>query len=366
MSEPEQALSRLTGSTRKAAGGPNMSSQHSENPVTIAEAAQILGVHRMTAHRMHKQGRMPFAIKNPDNLPSADYVKLKEIVQALGENATSYDIRTEAERQGLTKQYIKRKLHTVRDRVFPNRTKRPGPASRDRTPSLPQLEPQCQKCGSTKKPKPWGHYVAKDGTQKRTRKCLDCGHMSAVQNWGAEGEIDPRRMRHIMATEKLCTKCGLTLPVACFGKKAGDSQLYRSACNECLNRARSEHYYRTRDRVRFPNGHPKAKEKREGRLPAVAPLITTEQYDAMVVAQGDRCAICRSTNKGKRYRLWCADHCHKTGKIRGLLCGRCNLALGGFLDRVDLLETAASYLRQHLIPADNTDDTAALETVESA
>ena len=40
------------------------------------------------------------------------------------------------------------------------------------------------------------------------------------------------------------------------------------------------------------------------------------------------------------------DHCHKTGLIRGLLCARCNKAIGWFGDDPALLEAAALYLRQ--------------------
>lgn len=38
------------------------------------------------------------------------------------------------------------------------------------------------------------------------------------------------------------------------------------------------------------------------------------------------------------------DHCHKTGKIRGILCSRCNTALGGFNDDIKLLDKAINYL----------------------
>lgn len=70
--------------------------------------------------------------------------------------------------------------------------------------------------------------------------------------------------------------------------------------------------------------------------------ITVEEYDAMVAAQGGRCAICRGENtRGVRLPV---DHNHKTGKVRGLLCERCNLALGQFGDDPQLLERAIAYL----------------------
>lgn len=59
--------------------------------------------------------------------------------------------------------------------------------------------------------------------------------------------------------------------------------------------------------------------------------MTVEQYEAMATAQDGRCAICRK--EPKRYRL-AVDHCHATGRVRGLLCPRCNVALG-WLEQAD-------------------------------
>ena len=56
---------------------------------------------------------------------------------------------------------------------------------------------------------------------------------------------------------------------------------------------------------------------------------------------GPGCAICRSTKRELR-----VDHSHKTGNIRGLLCDRCNWALGMFSDNVNNLERAILYLKK--------------------
>lgn len=55
--------------------------------------------------------------------------------------------------------------------------------------------------------------------------------------------------------------------------------------------------------------------------------ITEHEYQDMHAAQGGLCAICRSPEGAKNRRL-AVDHCHKTGLVRKLLCGRCNGALG--------------------------------------
>ena len=72
--------------------------------------------------------------------------------------------------------------------------------------------------------------------------------------------------------------------------------------------------------------------------------ITVEQYDAMFAEQGGVCAIC-SRPPGKK-RLF-VDHCHKTGKVRALLCQGCNAGIGHFADDVGRLLAAVEYLRRH-------------------
>ena len=54
--------------------------------------------------------------------------------------------------------------------------------------------------------------------------------------------------------------------------------------------------------------------------------ITLEDWNAIFTAQGCACALCGTTNPGKR--RWATDHDHETGSVRGILCHRCNLLLG--------------------------------------
>lgn len=71
--------------------------------------------------------------------------------------------------------------------------------------------------------------------------------------------------------------------------------------------------------------------------------ITKEEYEAIFKSQRGRCAICRRPPKGKRLAI---DHCHKTSKVRGLLCDRCNRGIGTFRDNYSLLELAIKYLEE--------------------
>lgn len=78
--------------------------------------------------------------------------------------------------------------------------------------------------------------------------------------------------------------------------------------------------------------------------------ITVADYDRMVSSQNNHCAACGcapdSENSGCKYGILEVDHDHQTGKIRGLLCGRCNRGLGQFQDSVIRLEQAVTYLRR--------------------
>jgi len=70
--------------------------------------------------------------------------------------------------------------------------------------------------------------------------------------------------------------------------------------------------------------------------------LSVDEYDAMLLAQSGGCAICRTSPSPQR-RL-SVDHCHATGRVRGLLCDRCNPGLGHFLDSPALLRAASTYL----------------------
>ena len=70
--------------------------------------------------------------------------------------------------------------------------------------------------------------------------------------------------------------------------------------------------------------------------------ITLSQYDGMLEAQNGVCAICKNPETHREFM--CVDHCHTTKRVRGLLCGLCNRALGGFRDNPKYLAAAIKYL----------------------
>jgi hypothetical protein len=70
--------------------------------------------------------------------------------------------------------------------------------------------------------------------------------------------------------------------------------------------------------------------------------ITLDQYERMADEQGGNCRICESALDLGFYTA--VDHDHDTGRVRGLLCSKCNMALGAFKDSAALLERAIDYL----------------------
>ena len=121
--------------------------------------------------------------------------------------------------------------------------------------------------------------------------------------------------------------------------------------NEMRNAARRKKYaedkeYRNKQRE-------KAKEygKRNPHIKFAQRLkqygITPDDYIQMLGNQNGECAICGSPDSGciKKERLH-VDHCHTTGKVRGLLCTNCNQAIGKFKDSPELLRLAAMYIEK--------------------
>lgn len=73
--------------------------------------------------------------------------------------------------------------------------------------------------------------------------------------------------------------------------------------------------------------------------------ITTADYNIMLKAQNNCCKICNRHELEFTKKL-AVDHCHYSGKIRGLLCTYCNRGLGFFKDNIDTLKAAILFLEQ--------------------
>ena len=71
--------------------------------------------------------------------------------------------------------------------------------------------------------------------------------------------------------------------------------------------------------------------------------MTIQEWDALFDLQGRQCAICLSATPGPKGR-WHTDHCHATGRVRGILCAKCNFMIGAAQDAPYVLRRAADYV----------------------
>lgn len=118
-------------------------------------------------------------------------------------------------------------------------------------------------------------------------------------------------------------------------------------CAKCgVNKHRSE-YYRikwTEARTKYLPALCAECNKEDVRIRSLYRLygLSDEEYLVLLGSQHGVCATCFGVNPdGKRLAV---DHDHETGKIRGLLCSGCNLALGSVKDNTETLERMLRYL----------------------
>lgn len=143
-----------------------------------------------------------------------------------------------------------------------------------------------------------------------------------------------------------CGTCREVKPYAQFsprGEKDGTA-LYKSKCKPCCATGARDWYSR----------HTERGLTNRRRLQIMAAYgLTPADYDRMLAEQNGVCAICKQPEttvdpRSKRpYVRLPVDHDHATGRVRGLLCHRCNRAIGLLKDDIDLLKAAAAYLERN-------------------
>ena len=158
---------------------------------------------------------------------------------------------------------------------------------------------------------------------------------------------------------KVCSKCKRRLPTDMFYKDKTRKDGLRNKCKDCdreikrkytqtphakkLRKINQKKYRQTlRGKTVDKAVNRKHRLKREYNM-------TVKEYSTMLQQQNGVCAICGKsethTNQGGVMPL-SIDHNHKTGKVRGLLCARCNITLGFVKDNKNLLLKLAIYLEE--------------------
>lgn len=141
---------------------------------------------------------------------------------------------------------------------------------------------------------------------------------------------------------KKCSQCKKSKLLSLFNRCNRQKSGRRPECAECRSIKNKKIYSESleqRDRVK-------------GKTIKKTYNITIDEYNKMALEQDFKCQICKkeSTELDKRYnriRKLVIDHDHRTGKIRGLLCGPCNRALGGFSEQMETILGAIAYLDKY-------------------
>lgn len=138
---------------------------------------------------------------------------------------------------------------------------------------------------------------------------------------------------------KTCNKCNVEQPLDEFGEYKGRlGTLRRNSCHSCRKRAEKIRY------ATDPNVKDRMKKRARDYRLKTQYGIDEKEFQRMVESQNFKCAICRCVPDSKR--KFNVDHCHTTGKVRGLLCWNCNIALGYLKENVDSFKNAIDYLQK--------------------
>jgi Rps23 Pro-64 3,4-dihydroxylase Tpa1-like proline 4-hydroxylase len=179
---------------------------------------------------------------------------------------------------------------------------------------------------------------------------------------------------------KTCTKCGKTKPLIDFNKHAGRKDGYADRCKVCLCEDRKIYYSKNKEQIieqqkeykklneqickerslkyrertreqakqRAKTWYSQNKERakktnRKNKLKQYG--LTVDQYNQLIENQNNSCLICKKefSEQIKSH----IDHCHASGKVRGILCQKCNQGIGLFYESLESLQSAIEYLKKH-------------------
>lgn len=158
---------------------------------------------------------------------------------------------------------------------------------------------------------------------------------------------------------RVCTRCKTAKPLTAFRnhfswslKQCSDCRMHKTAYRKALT-PRKPGETTTERQLRQSSANHYLEIREHGLITKYG--LTLEDIQAMLVASEYKCAICRRSisltqttlEHKSRADVACVDHCHTTGRVRGLLCGRCNLGIGCFLESKEALRNAIKYLKKH-------------------
>ena len=155
-----------------------------------------------------------------------------------------------------------------------------------------------------------------------------------------------------MANLKACIDCKDDKPLSDFHKDCHSKDGHRGRCKACQSKKSKDYYQKNKqaakDRASEWNRKNKVRRSEINRKNSLMSNygITVKDYNHMFKKQQGCCAICGTHQSELKKRL-SVDHCHETGKVRSLLCSRCNHAIGLLDENIERLRSAINYLEGH-------------------
>lgn len=173
----------------------------------------------------------------------------------------------------------------------------------------------CRGCGATK---PFTSFAADrnrpDGFQPRCRACVAAYSAAYYRRKRAAAGRTVREKVSVPEGHKRCPSCGEVKPYSEWERNKTSSDGWCSYCRPCRGARNRDAYFR----------------RKYG--------LSAEDLSVMIAEQRGICCICLTA------RAEHVDHCHKTGRVRGVLCFSCNAALGQFKDQPAVMRRAAAYV----------------------
>lgn len=148
---------------------------------------------------------------------------------------------------------------------------------------------------------------------------------------------------------KVCTVCREQKPLDEFQPHIRGAQGRRGQCRVCRNVYEAEWRDKNREACRAAGRKYVAnnREKQKNYNREFRTFFTPEVFAQRLAEQDNACAICHVDFETTDSMHIHADHEHRTGKSRGVLCRSCNLGLGYFNDSTILFERAIEYLKKY-------------------
>lgn len=143
---------------------------------------------------------------------------------------------------------------------------------------------------------------------------------------------------------KLCNKCGVEKEVSKFYAQSSTSDGLQHWCKECHTNYSKTHYANNKNKRKETNKAYYLNNKEKYYLRNYG--ITLDEYNKMYDDQKGCCKICGEHQDSFSINF-AVDHCHTTGKVRGLLCSNCNRGVGYLKDSTTILQSAIDYLKEH-------------------